>query len=147
MFSNFLNKTNAALTILPVVTVGTSTVKGVAIDRTGYLSAAVMYNAGVCPSIPTGFTVALTVEDSVDTTDGNFATFATFPTFGTAADLSAASVQKYFDVNLRGAKKYIRVKEVLTFTGGSSPSQVGSVSFVLGDKNIEPAGSATVLGS
>lgn len=137
MYSSFLERTNAVQTILPVVTVGNSTVTGVAVDRQGWLSAGVEYTAGVCPSVPTGFTVALVVKDCA-TTNGTFAAYATIPTFGTAGGLSAASTVKYQNIDLRGAKRYILVEETLTFTGGSSPSQVGGVSFILGDASNEP---------
>jgi len=146
MFSNFLNKTNAFTGILPVITVGNGAVNGVALNRTGYLSAAVVYTAGICPSIPTGFTAALKIQDSPDGSTG-WADFVTIATLGTAADLSAASTTQYFDVNIRGAKKYIRVVQTLAFTGGTSPSQLAAIALVLGDKNIEPANVATVYGS
>lgn len=147
MYSHFFEKTNGVAAQLPVITVGNGAVNGVAVDRLGYLSCAVFYIAGICPSVPTGFTVALKVQHSDTTTSGDFVDFATLETFGTASDLSAASVAKYYDVNLRGAKRYIRTVETLTFTGGSSPSQLASIGIVLGDKNVEPVANATVYGS
>jgi hypothetical protein len=84
MYSSFLERTNAAQAILPVVTIGNSTVTGVVIDRQNYKSCAIEYSAGVTPSIPTGFTVALVLKDCA-TTNGTFAAFATVPTFGTAS--------------------------------------------------------------
>lgn len=147
MFSNFLNKNAAATGVLPVITVGNGTVNGVAVNRQGYLSVGVIYTAGICPSVPTGFTAALKIQDSADGSTG-WADFATIATLGTASDLSAASTTQYFDVNVRGAKKFIRVVQTLTFTGGSSPSQLAAIAVVLGDKNVEPAGaSTTVYGS
>ncbi len=145
MFGDFIQKTLGVKQILPVTTVGNSTVKGVGYDRTGYLSAAIVYAAGICPSVPTGFTVVLKVQDSTEDVDGSYTDFATIATFGTASDLSAASVVKYFDVNLRGAKQWVRVTELLTFTGGASPSQIGSVCLVLGDKNVEAVDSTSVV--
>lgn len=145
MISNFIERVTSVPTILPVTTVGSGAVVGVGVDRTGYLSAGVEYSAGICPSVPTGFTVALLVEHSAD--NSSWATFDTIATFGTAGGLSAASTVKYFDLNLRGAKKWIRITETLTFTGGTSPSQVGGVNFILGDKNAEPVGGTTVYGS
>lgn len=136
MLSTFLERTNAAQTILPVTTVGTSTVTGVTVDRENYLSCCIEYSAGVCPSVPTGFTVALVLEHSTATNSG-FVAWVTVPTFGTAADLSAASTVVYQNVDLRGANRYIRVKETLTFTGGTSPSQVGGVNLILGDSFTE----------
>ena len=137
MYSSFLDRTSAVQTILPVITISNATVTGVAVDRTGYQSCCVEYTAGVCPSVPTGFTVALVVKDCL-TSNGTFAAYATIPTFGTAAALSAASTVKYQNVDLRGAKQWILVEETLTFTGGSSPSQVGGVNFIFGDASNEP---------
>jgi len=146
MFSSFLERTNAAQTILPVVTVGNSTVTGVTVDRQNYLSCALEYSAGVNPSVPTGFTVAIIIEHST-TTNSNFATWVTIPTFGTAADLSAASTVVYQNVDLRGANRYIRAKETLTFTGGTSPSSAHGVNFILGDAITEaPVLAGTNLG-
>jgi len=146
MFNNFNQKATIATAILPVITVGNGTVTGLAIDRTGYLSGAVVYHAGICPSVPTGFTVSLLITHC-DTSGGIYTTFDTIATFGLASDLSAASTIKYFDVNLRGAKQFIKITETFTFTGGASPSQLGSVSLVLGDKNVEPVSGTTVYGS
>jgi hypothetical protein len=146
MYNNFTEKVTAVSAILPVITAGDGTVTSVAIDRAGYLSGAVVYHAGICPSVPTGFTVALAVTHC-DTSGGTYTNFATIATFGAADDLSAASTIKYFDVNLRGAKRYIKITETFDFTGGSSPSQLGSVSVVLGDAKSEPVGSTTVYGS
>jgi hypothetical protein len=137
MYSSFLERTSAVQTILPVITISNATVTGVAVDRTGYLSCGVEYTAGVCPSLPTGFTVALVVRDCL-TSNGTFADYATIPTFGTAGGLSAASTVKYQNVDLRGAKRWILVSETLTFTGGSSPSQIGGVNFIFGDASNEP---------
>ncbi len=137
MYSSFLERTSAVQAILPVVTISNATVTGVVVDRTGYQSVGVAYSAGVCPSVPTGFTVALVVKDCL-TTNGTFAAYATIPTFGTAGGLSAASTVKYQNVDLRGAKQYILVEETLTFTGGSSPSQIGGVDFIFGDATNEP---------
>lgn len=145
MKSSFLERTLGVAEVLPVITINTATVKGVAVDRTGYLSATLAYIAGINPSVPTGFTVATKIQHSDTTTDGDFVDFITsIPTFGTAADLSAASVEKYWDLDLTGAKKYIRSVTVITFTGGSSPSAIWAETFILGDKNVEPAGASVV---
>jgi hypothetical protein len=146
MYSSFLERTNAAQAILPVVTIGNSTVTGVVIDRQNYKSCAIEYSAGVTPSIPTGFTVALVLKDCA-TTNGTFAAYATVPTFGTASDLSAASTVKYQNIDLSGAKRYVLVEETLTFTGGSSPSNAHSVSLILGDAlNEAPVFTGTNVG-
>ncbi len=130
-----------------MITISTATVKGVAVDRLGYLSACLAYIAGINPSVPTGFTVATTVQHSDTTTDGDFVDFiTTIPTFGTASTLAAASVAKYWDLDLTGAKQYIRSVTVITFTGGSSPSSIWAEFFILGDKNMESVGNAVVYG-
>jgi hypothetical protein len=146
MYSSFLQRTASVQTILPVITIGNATVTGVAVDRQQFLSAGVEYTAGVCPSVPTGFTVALVVKDCA-TTNGTFAAYATLTTFGTASGLSAASTVVYQNVDLRGAKRYILVEETLTFTGGSSPSQIGGVTFIFGDALTEaPVSTGTNVG-
>jgi hypothetical protein len=146
MKSAFLERTLSVPTSLPVVTVNTATVNGVGVDRLNYLSAALEFISGVCPSVPTGVVVAIKVQDS-DSQGSGFADFiTTIPSFGTAADLSAASVGKYWDLDLTGARRYIRVVATITFTGGTNPSMVWSSAFILGDKNAEPAGAAIVYG-
>jgi hypothetical protein len=147
MYSDFLEKTDAVTAILPVSSTSASAINGVAIDRTGYLSAGVCLTVGINPSVPTGFTTLIKVQHSLTSTSGDFVDFAAIETFGSAADLTAASVTKYYNVNLRGARKYIRVVVVNTFTGGSSPSSLFGAVVVLGDKNVEPANSSTVYGS
>jgi len=144
MFSKFLERTNLAAAVLPVITVGTATVNGIAIDRNGYISAGLAYIAGINPSVPTGFTVALKIQHSALSGSGYVDFITSIPTFGTAADLSAASVAKYFDIDLTGAKQFVRVVATLTFTGGASPSAIWAAELVLGDKNVEPAGNSVV---
>lgn len=147
MFSDFLEKTNTVTAILPVSSTSSSDINGVAIDRTGYLSTGVVITVGINPSVPTGFTTQIRLQHSDTTTSGDFVDFAAIETYGSAADLTAASVTKYYNVNIRGAKQYIRVVVKNTFTGGSSPSSLFGAVCVLGDKNVEPAGLATVYGS
>jgi hypothetical protein len=145
MFSQFLETAVPVAEVLPIITIGTATVKGIAVDRLGYLSAVLEYIAGINPSVPTGFTVAIKVQHSDTTTDGDFVDFITsIATFGAADSVAAASVVKYYDLDLTGAKRYIRTVNVLTFTGGSSPSSIWAETFFLGDKNVEPAGNAVV---
>lgn len=147
MYSDFLERTLGVTAFLPLTSTSSSAQNGVAVDRTGYLSAGLVVSAGINPSVPTGVTTAVKVQHSDTTTSGDFVDFATIETFGTASDLSAASVTKYYNVNLRGAKRYIRVVLTNTYTGGTSPSSVQSAVFILGDKNVTPAGAATVYGS
>jgi hypothetical protein len=145
MYSKFLETTDPIVSTLPVTTTSSSAINGAAVDRLGYLSAGLLFQSGVNPSIPTGVVAALKVQHSDTTTSGDFTDFITsIPNFGSASDLTAASATKYYNLDLTGAKRYVRTVTTFTFTGGSSPSMIFTTAFVLGDKNVEPANAAVV---
>lgn len=71
---------------------------------------------------PTSFTADFKIQDSADNS-----TFADYvPPGGVAADaavtqMTAGSSIAEVDIDLSGAKRYIRVVEVIAITGGTSP--------------------------
>lgn len=95
-----------------------ATVNGAAIDRAGYMGALVTGLTGTATGSPTTQSTTYKVQDSADGSTG----WADYNTSATA--LTANDGVKEISVDLRGAKKYIRVVAVVAFTGGSTPAQL-----------------------
>jgi hypothetical protein len=109
--------------------VQTATVKGVAVDTTGFGSAAIVINTGAIAG--TGnFTAKL--QESDTTTDGDFADVAASDLVGELPEaLAASSVYKQSYV---GHKQYVRV--VLTLNSGTSIA-AGAIA-ILGNASKRP---------
>lgn len=111
---------------------------GSAIDRLGYGSCIVAANVGASSGTPTSFTLDYKLQDSADGSTG-WADYT--PPSGTAAltQITAASALSSKNIDLAGAKRYLRVVEVLAFVGGSSPTLGCSSVVVLGGAVVKPA--------
>lgn len=109
--------------------VQTATVKGVAVDTTGFGSAAIVVNTGAIAGSG-NFTAKL--QESDTTTDGDFTDVVAAHLVGDLpAELAASSVYKQSYI---GHKQYVRV--VLTLNSGTSIA-AGAVA-VLGHANVRP---------
>jgi hypothetical protein len=109
--------------------VQTATVKGVAVDTTGFGSAAIVINTGAIAGSG-NFTAKL--QESDTSTDGDFADVAASDLVGELpAALEASSVYKQSYI---GHKQYVRV--VLTLNSGTSIA-AGAVA-VLGSASKRP---------
>jgi hypothetical protein len=103
------------------------TINGPAIDRRGLNSCVLFVTAGAATGAPTALTLDSKLQDSADGSTG-------------WADLSgaaitqivAASTDKQVDVNLKGAKAYIRVVQTTGFTGGTTPTLNQGATVTLG---------------
>lgn len=107
------------------------TTDGAAIDRLGYGSCVLHHACGVATGAPTGQTVDHKLQDSADGSTG-WADYV--PPTGTAAatQLTANSTEAEKDVDLSGAKRFIRVRRVVGFTGGTTPAIPTQASVTLG---------------
>ncbi|WP_438274381.1 hypothetical protein [Nitrobacter sp.] len=109
--------------------VQTATVKGVAVDTTGFGSAAIVINTGAIAGSG-NFTAKL--QESDTSTDGDFADVAASDLVGELpAALAASSVYKQSYI---GHKQYVRV--VLTLNSGTSIA-AGAIA-VLGNASVRP---------
>lgn len=88
------------------------------VDRLGYDAARVAVGVGAPTGSPTALTASLVIQHG-DASDGS--DMADFETVAEAASVLAGGVLDGA-VNLRTAKRYVRVRSAIAFTGGSSPA-------------------------
>ncbi len=89
---------------------------------------------GAASGSPTAQTVATKLQDSADGSTG-WADVS-----GAAAtDLTADDTEDEVDIDLSGAKRYVRVVATISFTGGTTPSIPVAATLVLAGKDELPA--------
>ena len=117
--------------------VAAATRNGTAVDRMtpggyGFLGATLIAATGPETGSPTGRTLDAKIQDSADGSTG----WADYippgqATVAAVAQITAVNTLKEVDVNLEGAKRYIRVVEVVTLTAGTSPKIGAQTTLVL----------------
>jgi len=108
-------------------------INGAAIDRMGFQSAVLHGRTGAATGTPTAQTYDLKLQDSADGSTGWTDIAGAAITQITAVD-SEAEV----NVNLAGAKKYIRAVGTVTLTGGTTPTLQVASAVVLGGASELP---------
>jgi len=123
---------------LPALANSAGTRNGAAIDRlqSGALagSCVIAANVGATTGTPSATTYDVRVQDSADGSTG-WADVGAAITQKTS--LTAALAQR--DVDLTGARRFIRVVEVVAFTGGTTPATPAAVDVILGGFDRVPA--------
>lgn len=99
---------------------------GSAIDRSpaggvNYAGCTLAVQVGTPTGSPTSFTVDVKLQDSADGSTG-WADYKPDGSTTAAITQATAAGLAEIDVDLSGAKRYIRVVEVVAFVGGSSPA-------------------------
>jgi hypothetical protein len=95
-----------------------------------YQSGVIMLATGAATGSPSAVSVVATLQDSEDGLTG-WATVDTLPQTPPQVTIGA-SAQASANVNLRGARQYIRLAVVPTFTGGTVPAIPISAVLVVG---------------
>lgn len=101
-----------------------------AIDRLGFESAVLVAQTGAVTGAPTAQTLDAKVQDSADGATG-WADYT--PPQGSAAiaQITAVDATGRVNVDLSGAKRYVRVVQTIGFTAGTSPTLENNAAFVL----------------
>jgi hypothetical protein len=101
-----------------------------AIDRLGFESAVLVVQSGATSGTPTTQTLDAKLQDSADGSTG-WADYS--PPQGSAAvtQVTAADTTARVNVDLSGAKRYVRVAQTVAFTGGTSPTLLNNAALVL----------------
>jgi hypothetical protein len=120
---------------VPVLSAANAALKGAAIDRSGFNSCVLHQARGAADGGPSAHSLDSQVQHSDTTTDGDFEDLPGVE--GSAVALTAAG-QNELDINLSGAKRYIRVVSVIAFTDGSTPKIPIAVTVVLGGATEPP---------
>ncbi len=109
------------------------TINGAAIDRKDFQSCVLHARSGAVSGAPTTVTYDVRLQESADGVAG----WTDIP--GAAiAQIAAADTEKHVDVNLAGAKRYIRAVAVIAFTGGTAPTLVVAATVALGGAVVKP---------
>lgn len=103
------------------------------------LSATLVAVTGAATGTPTTQTLDAKIQDSADGSTG----WADYippdqATVGAITQITAVNTVGDVDVNLAGAKQYIRVVEVLAFTGGTTPTLGVQTTVILGGFDRTP---------
>jgi hypothetical protein len=126
---------DASAYVLPKVGVtptnsGAAATSGTGFDRTGYGSCAVHAMVGAASGTPDSFTAIFVLEHS-DASGSGYAAFSTLTTITAAGELVK-------NVDLAGAKKYIRVTCTVAFVNGTSPKLPVACSIACGGAKTIP---------
>lgn len=131
--------TNSLGAIPPQSNDGTA-VTGAAIDRLGADTGLFLFEAAAASGTPTAVTAAIKITHS-DTSGG---TYSDFEVLETALNIKAAIAKQYM-IDLSGAKRYFKIVVDSTYTDGTTPANVIAGKLILGDYNVDPKASQTVL--
>jgi hypothetical protein len=114
---------------------------GPGIDRTGFGSLKIVAQTGAVTGAPTATLYEARVQHSTD--DAATDPYTDYQPDGTAASgkaaVTAANAVASKDVDLGGAKKFIRLVELATLTAGTSPTVLGTSIPLLGGGTKLPA--------
>lgn len=112
---------------------GAATINGASIDRNGFYSAVLHGATGAVTGTPTGQTFDLKLQDSADGSTG-------WADISGAAitQITAVSTAGEINVNLTGAKRYIRAVGTVALTGGTTPTLQVAATVVLGGAVVKP---------
>lgn len=113
---------------------GGSAVDGVVIDRRGYDSAVATFITGAISGTPTATSIAVKVQHGDESDGSDMADFS-----GATATVTAANTVAEINLVLRGAKRYVRITETTTFTGGTTPAVLVAGTVSLGQVKVGPA--------
>ncbi len=110
----------------PPASVAAGTRNGAAIDRSPaggvhFAGLALYAAAGVLTGAPTAMTMDAKVQDSADGSTGWADYKPDGVTVAAIPQITAANAEAEIDVDLSGAKRYVRIVETVGFTAGTSP--------------------------
>lgn len=118
---------------------GTS--NGVGIDRMGFNSCVLIGKAGAVTGAPSALTADFKLQHA-DTLAGSYADYTpTVPSpggTGAVAVLNAVSSIKKRTIDLKAARRFIRVFCTVGFTGGTAPTLFSDATLVLGGADTLP---------
>lgn len=111
------------------------------VDRTGFLKALIEVEVGAAGGGPTTQTLDVKIQHS-DTVGGSYTDWV--PVTGVAASgavaqITAVNTRKRKEVDLRGAKQFIRLSATTAFTGGASPTLFQAAAIILSGADTLPA--------
>jgi len=126
----------------PPAAVSAGTRNGAAIDRSPaggvhYHGLTLHAASGAETGAPSARTLDAKIQDSADGSTG-WADYIPQATVAAIAQITAANAEAEVDVDLSGAKRYVRVVEVVAFTGGTAPTLGAQETVILSGADRTP---------
>jgi hypothetical protein len=119
------------------VAASAGTRSGTAIDRQGFSSGVLVAMSGAATGTPTTQTLDAKIQDSDDGSTG-WADYNDGSGVVSLTQITAVNTVGRKRFNLIRAKRFIRVQEVVAFTGGTTPTLAVGESVILGGAQEEP---------
>lgn len=117
----------AARSSLPPVAAVAGTRTGTSVDRLGFASCVIVHSCAAVAGAPTTQAIDLKLQDS---DDGS--AFADVAGYAFAQKTTGTAELRELDLNLAKARRFVRLVEVVAFTGGTTPSVVSAPVIILG---------------
>lgn len=109
------------------------------VDRLGANFAVVEVQTGAVTGAPTTQTLDVKIQHS-DAIGSGFVDYVPGAVgSGAVAQLTAVQTRKRKTIDLRGAKRYVRLSSTTAFTGGTSPTLFSVSTLILGGFDVLPA--------
>ena len=122
-----------AIGIDPANDDGAAAINGASIDRQNLESCVLHAACGAATGTPTTQTVDAKLQDSADGSTG----WADI-TGASVAQMTGDDEDQYKDIDLSGAKRYVRAVVTVAFTGGTSPKIPVACTIALGGAKEKP---------
>lgn len=116
------------------------TVNGTGVDRRGFNFLILEAQTGATTGTPTSFTMDVKLQHS-DVVGSGYTDFQPggVAIAGAVAQITAVSSRKRKQIDLRGAKAFVRVVNVIAFVGGTSPTLANVATMQLAGADVLPA--------
>ena len=143
--TTLLQKVKPIQALVPAAVDGTAT-NTVVIDRLGYDTAYffVQWAAALGGGAPSAAVASLKLYKNTASSVSSPAPVE-YVALETVLDLMADG-SKAYAIDLSGCDRYIFGKIDITYTGGTTPTNIMAMSFVLGDKKVNPPVADTIYG-
>lgn len=115
-------------------------ITGAYIDRLGAASAKLVFETAAPTGSPSAATALIKIQHCA-TSGGSYTDFLSLET---ALDVSAAILKTYL-FKLEGAHQFIKVYVDLAYTGGTTPKNILAAELLLGDYDVDPPLTESVL--
>ena len=145
MFHRSFQRVKAKNAYDPQLVSGSTILTGNIIDRKDYQAGLLSLNFGATTGTPTGTQLAVIVQHGDAANLSDSATYVTVAASLGAADANfTAGTELAYDINLEGAKRYVRFAVTPTFTAGTTPKVNLCASLALEDGTSEPSGQSVI---
>jgi hypothetical protein len=106
---------------------------GSSIDHTGYGSCVLLHTCAAVTGAPSAQTIDVKLQDSADGT-----TFADVVGAALPSKTTGTAESREKNIDLSGLRQFVRVVEIMAFTGGTTPAVISAPVLILGGPDKLP---------